>query len=225
MLDSKVYYLAIAAAIGLVIGFERRWRGFRGSAPFHVAPALVGAYLVTRQTGLTALFWFLPLQILMWLIVIATVCMWSAERTPDGNGEFRGSGGLALSWSLAFLLGVACAFQAWLLLGCACGALAVFGLRTPRRIAAPASAVASTTVPAPAAAVPGEAASPAPPPESLPAAEPLQESGRREAVGGSDAGVDLKSVDGKPGRAAEPAIDDAFVKAAGLEALLQRPAA
>ena len=226
MLDPKVYLLAIAALIGFVIGAERRWRGFKGSAPFHVAPALFGAFLVTRQTGLTALFWFLPLQILMWLIVTATVCMWSAERTPDGNGDFRGTGGTTLSWALAFLLGVACAFQAWLLLACAGVALAVFGLRTPRRISVP--AVVATPVPA--AAVPGEVAidealladtKPAP----LSLAEAVQQLGSGKPVSRPDAGSNLKRVNGDAGGATESAVDGAVVEPALAEPLLQRSAA
>lgn len=134
MLNEMIFTLAVAAAIGLAIGVERRWRGFPGSAPFHIAPALVGGWLAARQPGLMHLFWFLPLQLLLWLVVTAIVCMWSAERTPDAKGEFRGSGGLGLSWTLAFLLGAVCAFHAWLLVGCACAALVAFGLRTPRRV-------------------------------------------------------------------------------------------
>ena len=134
MINDVIFILGIAAAIGLAIGVERRWRGFSGSVPFHIAPALVGAWLVVQQPGLTHLFWFLPLQILMWLVVTAIVCMWSAERTPDVRGEFRGSGGLGLSWTLAFLLGVVCAFHAWFLVGAACVTMLVFGLRSPRRV-------------------------------------------------------------------------------------------
>lgn len=208
MPNSTVILLVIAALIGLAIGVERKWRGFTGSAPLHVAPALFGAYLVTRQSGFTALSWFLPLQILMWLIVIATVCMWSAERTPDNDGAFRGTGGIGLSWTLAFLLGAICAFQAWVLLACACVGLVIFGLRTPRRVSAVAPAVPAASI----AAV------------SLPG-EPLEESGSGEAVGGANAGGDLKSVDGDAGGAAEPAIDGAAVKAARDEPLLHRPAA
>ena len=107
MINDTIFILGIAGVIGLVIGVERRWRGFEGSVPFHIAPALVGAWLAIRQPGLTHLFWFLPLQILMWLVVTAIVCMWSAERTPDVRGDFRGSGGIGLSWTLAFLLGAA----------------------------------------------------------------------------------------------------------------------
>ena len=201
MLHPMIVPLVIAAAIGLCIGVERTWRGFAGSAPFHVAPALVGAFLVERQTGLIALFWFLPLQILMWLIVGATVCMWSAERTPDAAGDFRGSGGLGLSWSLCFLLGVACAFHAWFLLAGACAMLLAFGLRTPRRVTAPAVSA------------------------SAPAAQALEQGGSGEAISGNEAHVDLPGVDGEAGGATEPAIDGTVVEAERAQALLQRPAA
>ncbi len=202
MLPPIVIPLAIAAAIGFAIGAERQWRGFAGSAPFHVAPALIGAWMVTRQTGLTALFWFMPLQVLLWLIIIATVCMWGAERSPDKEGEFRGSGGLGLSWTLAFLLGAVCAFQAWVLLACACTGLLVLGLRTPRRVTAAASVAASTAV-----------------------SETLEESGGGEAVGGNPAHVDLPGMDGDAGGAAEPTVDSPFVEPQRAQALLDRSAA
>ena len=198
MLPPTVIPIAIAAAIGFAIGAERQWRGFAGSAPFHIAPALVGAWLVTRQTGLTALFWFLPLQILLWLIVIATVSMWGAERSPDAEGEFRGQGGLGLSWTLAFLLGAVCAFQAWVLLAAACAGLLVLGIRTPRRIATAAPSVAGET---------------------------LEHSGSGEAVGGNPAHVDLPGVDGDTGAAPEPAIDSPFVEPQRAQAFLDRSAA
>lgn len=195
--------LLLAAAIGLAIGLERAWRGFGGSALLHAAPALLGAFLVIRQPGLIALFWFLPLQILLWLIVTATVCMWSAERTPDGEGQFRGAGGLALSWSLAFLLGASCAFGAWLLVGSASVALIAFGLRTPRRV----QAVQAAAAPASAHA------------------QPVEQGGAGETVGGADAAGDLEGVDGQPGGAAEPAVDRAAIMARGEEPLLHLPAA
>ena len=216
MFDPKLYLCGLAALIGLAIGVERRWRGFKGNGPLHIIPALVGAVLVTRQTGLTALFWFLPLQVLMWLIVIATVCMWSAERTPDRAGDFRGTGGLGLTWALAFLLGVICAFQAWLLLGCATATLVAFGLRTPRQISAPPAVVAAATAVAPvseatasAAVLPGE-------PEAAPStlAELVEQLEGGKPIGGTDTGRDLKRVDGDAGGPPEPTIDRAVIKAA-----------
>lgn len=202
MLPPTVIPLAIAAAIGFAIGAERQWRGFKGSAPFHVAPALIGAWIVTRQTGLTALFWFMPLQVLLWLIIIATVCMWGAERSPDKEGEFRGSGGLGLSWTLAFLLGTVCAFQAWVLLAAACTGLIVLGLRTPRRVTETLPVAAST-----------------------PAADTLEQSGSGEAVSGNPAHVDLPGVDADTGGAAEPAVDSPFVEPQRAQVLLERSAA
>lgn len=197
MFDPILQTLAIAAAIGLAIGFERAWRGFPGSAPFHVAPAAVGAFLVARQPGLIALFWFPPLQVLLWLVVTAAVCMWGAERTPHADGDFRGSAGLGLSWTLAFLLGVTCAFGAWPLLGAALTALVGFGLRAPRRrpevVSAPAKAV--------------------------------EQSGAGEAVGGAQTGLDLKGVDGEAGGATKPPVNNAAVETETREPLLQLPAA
>ena len=200
--DPAIVPLATAGIIGLAIGAERSWRGFPGSLPFHVAPALFGAFIVVRQPGLIALFWFLPLQILMWLVVTATVCMWSAERTPDAQGEFRGSGGLGLSWSLAFLLGVTCAFSAWALVACACAALVAFGLRTPRRVSLTVAVAASA-----------------------PAAKPGEESGRGETVGGEKPGADLPVVHGDPSGATETAVEAALIESAGLQRRLDRPAA
>lgn len=200
MLPPTVIPIAIAAAIGFAIGAERQWRGFTGSVPFHVAPALIGAWLVTRQTGLTALFWFLPLQILLWLIVIAIVSMWGAERSPDAEGQFRGQGGLGLSWTLAFLLGAVCAFQAWILLAAACASLLVLGLRTPRRIAM--------------AAAPSAAA-----------VETLEHGGSGEAISDNPAHVDLPGVDGDASGAPEPAIDSPFVEPQRAQPLLKRSAA
>jgi hypothetical protein len=204
MADVSFFPLIAAAVLGLAVGLERNWRGFPGSAPFHVAPALVGAYLIAREPGLMALFWFLPLQILMWLVVIATVCMWAAERTPDAKGEFRGSGGLALSWTLAFLLGATCAFQAWFLAALATAALVVFGVRVPRRIAAPVTASLAA--------------------KSL-ATKPGEDAGRGETVGGNDALGDLEGVNGEPRRAAEAAVGGALVESPGDKLFLERPAA
>jgi hypothetical protein len=197
MPDPVILPLATATAFGLAIGVERAWRGFRGSAPFHIAPALVGAYLVVRQPGLIALSWFLPLQILLWLVVTAIVCMWAAERTPDAAGDFRGSGGLALSWTLAFLFGVACAFQAWPLVGAAATGLVVFGLRTPRRVRTDASIPVQT----------------------------IEKSGGGEAIGGDDADGHLEGVDGEPRRTPEPSVHAPFVEPFRAKPLLERPAA
>ncbi len=199
MFDTPHTVLAVAAAMGLALGCERSWRGLGGFAPLHVVPAALGAFLVIRQPGFMALFWFLPLQILLWLLVVSAVCMWAAERLPDAAGDFRGSGGIALSWTLALLLGVSCAFGAWLLVGGAGAALVGLGLRAPRRRAKPA-------------------------PASAPA-QMIEKSGAGEAVGGAKSLGDLISVNGEPGGAPDLAVGDAAIEAQSGEPLLQLPAA
>ena len=199
MFDRPHTILASAAAIGLALGLERSWRGFGGFAPLHAVPAALGAFLAIRQPGFTALFWFLPLQVLLWLLVASAVCMWAAERLPDAEGDFRGSGGVALSWTLALLLGVSCAFGAWTLVGAAGAALAPFGLRAPRRLAKPAPASAPT--------------------------QAVEKGGAGETVGGAKPSGDLKRVDGEAGRAPDLAVGDAPVEAQSGEPLLHLTAA
>jgi hypothetical protein len=127
-----------AALMGVFLGIDHKIRKAPGVAILPGVICVAAAFFVLSQPAMRSLYWFMPLQALLWLLSAASVAQWSADRLHPETHPHS-----APTLAMACVLGLLCGFEAWTNIGLAAVAVLitlVVNMRQKPHVTAPAGA-------------------------------------------------------------------------------------